>query len=55
MATLQAWISQNPTKLDVVAPIKARACDALQAVLSTRAPRQKVAGSRIMARGVERC
>lgn len=55
MATLQAWISQNPTNLDVVAPIKARACDALQAVLRSRPARQKVASSRIMARGLERC
>ena len=55
VAPLQAWISQNPTNLDVVAPIKARACDALQAVLSSRPARQKVPSSRIMARGVERC
>jgi hypothetical protein len=52
---MQAWINQNPTNLDVVAPIKARACDALQAVLRSRPPRQKVSSSRIMARGVERC
>jgi hypothetical protein len=51
---MQAWINQNPTNLDVVAPIKARACDALQAVLRSRPPRQKVSSS-IMARGVERC
>jgi hypothetical protein len=55
VAPMQAWISQNPTNLDVVAPIKARACDALQAVLRSRPPRQKVSSSRIMARGVERC
>jgi hypothetical protein len=55
VAALQAWISQNPTNLDVVAPIKARACDALQAMLRSRPPRQKAPNSRIMARGVERC
>ena len=54
VATLQAWISQNPTNLDVVAPIKARACDALQAVLKSKSRR---AGTdlRLMRRGAERC
>ena len=55
MATLQAWIRQNPTNLDVVAPIKARACNALQAMLRSRPSRQKAPSLRIMARGVERC
>jgi hypothetical protein len=55
VAALQAWISQNPTNLDVVAPIKARACDALHAVLRNRPARQKAPSSRIMARGIERC
>jgi hypothetical protein len=52
--TLQTWISQTPTNLDVVAPIKARALDALQAVLGSKC-RQVAADSRIMRRGVERC
>jgi hypothetical protein len=52
--TLQSWISQTPTNLDVIAPIKARAYDALLAVLrSTR--RQVDVDSRIMRRGAERC
>jgi hypothetical protein len=55
VAALQAWISQNPTNLDVVNPIKARACDALQAVLRNRPARQKAPHPRIMVRGVERC
>jgi hypothetical protein len=54
VAPHQAWISQNPTNLDVVAPIKARACDALQAVLKSK-PRPVGADSRIMRRGIERC
>jgi len=52
--TLQTWISQTPTNLDVVAPIKARACDALKAVLRSK-PRQVGSDSRIMRRGAERC
>jgi hypothetical protein len=52
--TLQTWISQTPTNLDVVAPIKARACDALLAVLRSKR-RQVAADSRIMRRGAERC
>ena len=54
MSTLQAWISQNPTSLGVVAPIKARACDALQAVLRSK-PRQVAPAPRLMPRGAERC
>jgi hypothetical protein len=54
VATLPAWINQNPTELDVVAPIKERACDALQAVLG-RKPRQVRSEARIMCRGAERC
>jgi hypothetical protein len=54
--TLQDWISQNPPHLDVVAPIKARACDALQAVLKTRRrPAPVAAESRLMRKGAERC
>ena len=54
VAALQAWINQSPTNLDVVAPIKARACDALQAVLKSKSRR---AGTdlRLMRRGAERC
>ncbi|WP_197515280.1 hypothetical protein [Mycobacterium sp. 1245805.9] len=54
MPTLQHWMSQSPTSLDVVTPIKARACDALQAVLRSR-PRQTGSHARIMTKGVERC
>ena len=54
MSTLQSWISQTPANLDVVAPIKARACDALQAVLRSK-PRRGDAPSQIMPRGAERC
>jgi hypothetical protein len=39
---------------DLVAPIKARACDALQAVLNSR-PRALTSGPRLMRKGVERC
>jgi hypothetical protein len=52
--TLQTWISQTPTNLDVVAPIKARACDAVQAVLRSKR-RQVGSDPRIMRRGAERC
>jgi hypothetical protein len=52
--TLQYWMSQSPANLDLVAPIKARACDALQAVLRSRT-RQAGSDSRIMPKGVERC
>lgn len=54
VSTLQSWISQTPANLDVVAPIKARACDALQAVLRSK-PRQGRLHSRLMPRGAERC
>jgi hypothetical protein len=49
--TLQALISQSPTN---VAPIKARACGALHAVLRSRR-RQGSPDVRLMARGAERC
>lgn len=52
--TLQTWISQTPTNLDVVAPIKARALDALKAVLRSKR-RQGAADLRLMRRGLERC
>jgi hypothetical protein len=55
MATSQAWINHNPTNLEVVAPIKARACDALQAMLGRKPSRHVDPNSRIMRRGVERC
>ncbi len=54
MTTLQAWISQSPTNLDVVAPIKARACNALNAVMGKKR-RQQGAGPRLMPAGAERC
>jgi len=54
VAALQPWMNQSPTNLDIVAPIKARACDALQAVMGNRSRR---AGTelRLMRRGAERC
>lgn len=52
--TLQAWISQSPFTLAVVAPFKARACDALNAVLRSKS-RQAGPNARLMPRGVERC
>ncbi len=52
--TLSDWISQGPANLDVVTPIKARACDALQAVLKSK-PRRVVSDPRLMPRGAERC
>ena len=54
VATLSDWINQGPTNLDVVTPIKARACDALQAVLKSK-PRRVVPDPRLMPRGAERC
>jgi hypothetical protein len=54
VATLPSWVNQGPAKLDVVAPLRARACDALYAVLGSKR-RQPAAGPRIMSRGVERC
>lgn len=54
VSTLQSWIRQGPTHFDVMAPIKARACDAWQAVLGSNR-RPVGTGPRIMARGVERC
>jgi len=54
VAALQPRINQSPTNLDVAAPIMARACDALQAVLGTKSRR---AGThlRLMRSGAERC
>jgi hypothetical protein len=54
MATLQAWLNENPPNHDVVAPIKARACGALRAVLRSK-PRPARSELRIMRRGAERC
>ena len=39
---------------DLVAPIKARACGALRAVLKSK-PRALTSGPRLMPKGVERC
>ncbi|WP_197501588.1 hypothetical protein [Mycobacterium sp. 852002-51057_SCH5723018] len=55
MATLPAWINQNPANFDVVTPIKARACNALYAVLRSGKPRHGARRPRIMRRGAERC
>ncbi|MEB3980699.1 hypothetical protein OQ968_05410 [Mycobacterium sp. 663a-19] len=52
MATPPAWINQGPANRDVVAPIKARACDALQAV---RRSKPRPTELRLMRRGAERC
>jgi hypothetical protein len=54
VAALQPWINQSTTNLDVANPIKARACDALEAVLGSKSRR---AGTdvRVMRRGAERC
>jgi hypothetical protein len=54
VAAMQPWINQSPTNLDVANPIKARACDALEAVLGSKSRR---AGTdvRVMRRGAERC
>jgi len=54
VSTLQSWIRQAPTNLDVVSPIKARAFDALNVVLNTTR-RPTSAGPRLMTRGAERC
>ena len=54
MAALQAWMNQNPTNLEVLAPIKARAHHALHAMLRSR-PRQVRPAPIIMRRGAERC
>jgi hypothetical protein len=54
VATLQAWINQSHTNLDVVTPVKARAYDALQAVLRSKS-RRTGTDVRLMRRGVERC
>ena len=54
MTSLQSWIRQAPNNLDVVAPIKARACDALNVVRkTTRLPMGT--GPRLMTKGAERC
>jgi hypothetical protein len=45
---------QSSTDVDVVAPIKARACDALYAVLRSQ-PRKLGADARLMRKGAERC
>jgi hypothetical protein len=54
VATLQYWMGQGPPGRDLVAPIKARACGALLAVLRS-GPRQADSRARIMTKGVERC
>lgn len=54
MAALPSWISQSPTHLGVVTPIKARAGYALQVVLRSRLHRAR-ANVTLMPRGAERC
>jgi hypothetical protein len=54
VAALQAWINHSPSNLDVVTPIKARARDALQAVLGSKSRRART-DVRLMRRGTERC
>ncbi|OBF85548.1 hypothetical protein A5791_22535, partial [Mycobacterium sp. 852002-51163_SCH5372311] len=54
MPTIQAWKSQSPDDLHVAAPVRARACDALYALLR-RKQRQLGNRPRLMQRGAERC
>ncbi|MEB4211271.1 hypothetical protein [Mycobacterium sp. 94-17] len=54
MATLPAWVGQAPATFDVVAPLRARAFEAVHAVLKIKG-RRAAAGPRLMTRGVERC
>jgi hypothetical protein len=54
VTTLQTLISQSATNIDVVAPIKARACDALNLVRKSKS-RGQADDSRVMRRGAERC
>ncbi|MCV7410215.1 hypothetical protein [Mycobacterium florentinum] len=54
MATLQTLINQSATNIDVVAPIKARACDALNLVRKSTW-RGRGDDSRVMRKGAERC
>lgn len=53
VTTLPSWAAQGSANLDAVAPLRARACDALYAVLGSK--RRPAAGPRIMSKGVERC
>lgn len=53
VTTLPSWVARDSANLDAVAPLRARACDALYAVLGSK--RRPAAGPRIMSRGVERC
>jgi hypothetical protein len=45
---------QSSTNFDIVAPIKTRACDALDAVLRSK-PRKSSGDPRLMRKGAERC
>lgn len=54
VTTLQNLINHNAGGSDLVAPIRARACHALHAVLRTGA-RRPVPGPRLMEPGMERC
>ena len=54
MTALQTWINQGRAGSDIVAPIKARACHALYAVLGNKTA-GTAGGPRLMRRGLERC
>jgi hypothetical protein len=45
---------ESPTNFDVVAPIKARACGALHAVLGSK-PVKLRSDQQLMRKGIERC
>jgi hypothetical protein len=51
---MQDSISEVPNDFDVVPPIKARACDALNALLKSR-QRPRAGAPRVMRKGDERC
>jgi len=53
--TLQTLINQSSTNLDVVAPIKARACDALNLVLRSQGTRAEKLTRASCVEGDERC
>ena len=46
---------QSSTNFDLVAPMKARACDALSAVVRTKSRKPGNGAAQIMRKGAERC
>lgn len=54
VTALPNWISQSHSGSDIVAPIKARACQAWHVVRRSQ-PAHTGHGSRLMQRGDERC